>query len=548
MKTVTRKMFVQLTDAQLGKLFPAYLLLDKNFCLVGSGPSIRKLLPGLQIGHAFDDCFDVISHDIATVFDIQERPDHPIEVASKCGNIRLHGLVAQQPDGYFLALRHVTTSQYLASQQLELTDFGYADPEIQAIMLIAVQRAMLEEAQDTAIELAFERQKYSALLERTSRVSGYLAHDFNNLLSIISLNTERLARTPSINRKTANLAQIIGDTAARGSEISQSLMALSHQSSETLSARSIDDIINENSAFLKTVVGSKVGVSISLHSGSHKAVVSYNGLLNCIVNLLINAREAMPHGGHISVATTVRDGLATKTDEGTESSPCKYIAIEIGDTGSGMNEALLSRAFEPLFSTKPNGTGLGLASVREYAVEMGGDVWLESTPGEGTRVFLHFPIAADAMTCTDDQSAEDQSFDAVQNERSILLVEDEPYALEALVEMLEMEGYFVTPCLSAAQALEALEKRSYRLLLTDIVMPQQNGAELANKACIAQPGIRVIIMSGFVPKTAALQSGWMFIRKMSGFVPETAALQSGWMLIRKPLVSSELLGLVDKLM
>ena len=521
-------MLVQLTDAQLGKLFPAYVLLDKNFRLAGSGPSIRKLLSGLQIGHAFDDYFDVISNDVATVCDIRERPDHPIEIASKCGNLRLHGLAAQQPDGYFLTLRHVTTSQYLASQQLELTDFGYADPEIQAIMLIAVQRAMLEEAQDTAFELAFERQRYSALLERTSRVSGYLAHDFNNLLSIISLNAERLARAPSADGKIANLTQIIGDTAARGSEISQSLMALSHQSSETLSVLSIDDIITENSAFLKTVVGSKVGLSITLHSVPCKAVLSYNGLLNCIINLLINAREAMPDGGHISVATTVRDGLATKTDDGSELSPCKYIAIEIADTGSGMNEALLSRAFEPLFSSKPNGTGLGLASVREYAVEMGGDVWLESTPGEGTRVFLHFPIALDAMMCPDDPSVEDTSFDAVQNERSILLVEDEPYALEALAEMLEMEGYFVTPCLSAAQALEALAKRSYRLLLSDIVMPQQDGAELASKACIAQPGIRVILMSGYVPETAALQPGWMFMRK--------------------PLASSELLGLIDKLM
>lgn len=521
-------MFIQLTDAQLGKLFPAYLLLDKNFCLADAGPSIRKLLPGLQIGQGFDECFDVISNDIVTVFDIRERADHPIEIASKCGNMRLHGLAAQQPDGYFLALRHVTTSKYLASQQLELTDFGYADPEIQAIMLIAVQRAMLEEAQDTALELAYERQRYSALLERTSRVSGYLAHDFNNLLSIISLNTERLARAPRLDGKIANLAQIIGDTAARGSEVSQSLMALSHQSSETLSALSIDDIITENSAFLKTVVGSKVGLCITLHAGSCKAVVSYNGFLNCIINLLINAREAMPDGGHINVTTTVQDGLATKVDEGPEPAPCRYIAIEIVDTGSGMNEAILSRAFEPLFSSKPNGTGLGLASVREYAVEMGGDVWLESTPGEGTRVLLHFPVATDAMTYPDDPSVDDPSFEPANNDRSILLVEDEPYALEALYEMLEMEGYFVTPCLSAAQALEALEARSYRVLLTDIVMPQQDGAELASKACIAQPGIRVILMSGYVPETAALQSGWMFIRK--------------------PLASSELLAMVDKLM
>lgn len=521
-------MFVQFTDIQLGKLFPAYLFLDKGLRLAGFGPSIRKLLPSLQNGVAFDDFFDVISNDVATVFDIQERPDHPIEIASKCGNIRLHGLVAQQSDGYFLALRHVANTQYLLSQNLELNDFGYADPEIQAVMLIAVQRAMLEEAQDTALELAYERQRYSNLLERTSRVSGYLAHDFNNLLSIISLNTERLVRSASIDGKVANLAQIIGDTAARGSEISQSLMSLSHQNSETLCALSVDDVITENGAFLKTVVGSKVGLTITLNSGAFKTVVSHNGLLNCIINLLINAREAMPNGGDITIVTTVQDGRVAKTNDGTNASPCKYIAIEIADTGSGMNEALLSRAFEPLFSSKPNGTGLGLASVRDYAVEMGGDVWLESTPGKGTRVFLHFPTVPDAMVQPEDPAGEDQPVDGGPTERSILLVEDEPYALEALTEMLEMEGYFVTPCLSAEQAVEALEKRSYRVLLTDIVMPQQDGAELAKQACLAQPGIRVILMSGYVPETASLQSGWMFIRK--------------------PLASQELLSLVEKSM
>jgi nitrogen-specific signal transduction histidine kinase len=380
-------------------------------------------------------------------------------------------------------------------------------------MLISLQRAMLEESQATAIELAHERERSTSLLERTDRVAGYMGHDFNNLLSIIRLNADRLLRKFGHDEKISNLAQIIRETAARGSNITQSLMKLSHQQTDTLLPIVIDDLIRENDTFLNSVVGSGISFDIDLQAATCESVISYNGLLNCIINLLINAREAMPYGGRISLSTSIAHGLATSKSGGGETEPSAYIAICVADSGSGMSEALLSRAFEPLFSSKPKGTGLGLASVRDFAKEMGGDVWLESQVGEGTTVYLHLPLAnpsAEAQTAHEfGQSADAPAIGT----RHILLVEDEPYALEALAEMLEAEGYAVTPCASGEQAMHALEQQAYHLLLTDIVMPGQTGTEIARQANRGQPSIKTILMSGYVPDSASLEPGWMFIRK-----------------------------------
>lgn len=177
-----------------------------------------------------------------------------------------------------------------------------------------------------------------------------------------------------------------------------------------------------------------------------------------------------------------------------------------------MTSAVLSRAFEPLFSTKSNGTGFGLASVLEFAREMGGDASVESAPGKGARVCMYFPTVGQHLSRTDVSAT---NFDANMGHEKvrILLVEDEPYALEALMEMLEGEGYEVTPCETGEAALQANERERYDVLLTDIVMPGQRGAELARLACAQQPHLSVILMSGYVPDPADIMPGWLFIRK-----------------------------------
>ena len=222
----------------------------------------------------------------------------------------------------------------------------------------------------------------------------------------------------------------------------------------------------------------------------------------------------MPEGGNVTLATSVSQGLMMDEEGAARLAPRDYIAIRIADDGPGMNESLLSRAFEPLFSSKPNGSGLGLASVRNFAVETGGDVWLESVHGEGATVYLHLPVV--------DQPADDDglqthavpptNLDPAEKQK-ILLVEDEPYALEALAEMLEGEGYAVTPCRTSDDAMMALEQDAYHLLITDIVMPGKDGTEIARRARAGQPSIKIVLMSGYMPDSTSFEPGWMFLRK-----------------------------------
>ena len=505
-------MLLTFTEQQLASLLPAYLRLDSSLYIKAIGPSVVEHMPDIRVGMRCTDVFDFIHTDIEQFFDNTDGVK-PIRLVSHCGRTHLFGAAVFDKTGCILAVRHVLSEESMNNGTLHMNDFGYADPVVLSTMLISLQRAMLEESQATAIELAHERERSASLLERTDRVAGYMGHDFNNLLSIIRLNADRLLRKFGHDEKISNLAQIIRETAARGSNITQSLMKLSHQQTDTLLPIVIDDLIRENDTFLNSVVGSGISFDIDLQAATCESVISYNGLLNCIINLLINAREAMPYGGRISLSTSIAHGLATSKSGGGETEPSAYIAICVADSGSGMSEALLSRAFEPLFSSKPKGTGLGLASVRDFAKEMGGDVWLESQVGEGTTVYLHLPLAnpsAEAQTAHEfGQSADAPAIGT----RHILLVEDEPYALEALAEMLEAEGYAVTPCASGEQAMQALEQQAYHLLLTDIVMPGQTGTEIARKANLGQPSIKTILMSGYVPDSASLEPGWMFIRK-----------------------------------
>lgn len=506
-------MLLSFSEQQIGALLPAFLHIDKQLNISAMGPGILRHLPHVRIGMPCADAFHIVNYDAARFF--QKGIDvQPVSLIAREGGIQLNGAAIFHDAGCLFAVRFAISEEMFADSTMDLRDFGHADPVILSTMLIVLQRAMLEESQANAIELAHERQRSTELLERTSRIAGYMAHDFNNLLSVIRLNTDRLSRQFGTDDKIRNLAGIIQEMAARGSEITQSLMTLSLQRTDTRQPLSIDQVIHDNMGILDSVVGPKITLKLDLDADDRKCVVSYSDFLNALINLLMNARQAMPMGGQIDLSSAVEVGSIQSDGVGHGATPNTYVIIRIADTGIGMSDALLSRAFEPQFSSKPNGTGLGLASVRNFAVEMGGDVWLESVEGKGTTAYLRLPVVRTVapFVATDSARAPASAPEAIGKQR-ILLIEDEPYALEALVEMLEAEGYAVTPCASGKEALVALGQDAYDVLLTDVVMPGQNGTEVARDACIAQPSLRVILMSGYVPDSATFQPGWLFLQK-----------------------------------
>ena len=517
-------MAVTINRDLLDHLFPANLFLDGNLKFSSISSSLRKHFPDIEVGSSLFHHFDMPGGNDWAYFQAHDGQLKILHLTSKCTNYKLAGAIVPQDGGYFLALHHVPTEKAFKENRFQISEFPPGDPRVQGLMLINLQRALIEESQDTALELAFERQRSVELLERISRIAGYMAHDFNNFLSIIKLNCDRLSRELGHDERLERLVSIIRETAARGSSITGSLMKLSHQRTDTLMPVTIDKLIEDNTAFLRTIVGSNVTLSVNLGGGEAQSIISHVQLLNCLTNLLINSRDAMPNGGDITITSQLRVAALEGTTKESPAPLREYLAIEVADTGKGMTDAVLSRAFEPLFSTKSNGTGFGLASALEFAREMGGDASLDSAPGKGARVTLYFPtvgqnIPGDALS---DYNRNAGRFD--REKVRILLVEDEPYALEALVEMLEAEGYEVTACETGEAALQANERGPHDVLLTDIVMPGQRGTELARLACAQQPNLTVILMSGYVPDAADIMPGWMFIRK--------------------PMDTTELLGLI----
>lgn len=506
-------MLLSFSEKQIGALLPAFLHIDRQLNISAMGPGISRHLPHVRIGMPCDAVFSIVNFDTVQFFN-EGRDVQPVSLIAREGGVQLYGAAVFHEAGCLLAVRFVVMEDMFGDSAMDLQDFGHADPVVLSTMLIVLQRAMLEEAQVSAMELAHERQRSTDLLERTSRVAGFMAHDFNNLLSIIRLNSDRLLRQFGKDEKIGKLANIIQEMASRGSDITQSLMTLSLQRTDTRQPLSVDEVITENMGVLESVVGANISLKINLNADGRKCIFSYNDLLNAIINLLINAREAMPQGGHIDLSTSV--AIHPNKSEGDTNmvEQNSHIFIRIADTGLGMSAALLARALEPQFSSKPNGTGLGLASVRNFAVETGGDVWLESTPGKGTAVYLHLPITGHASpNPAAGIGRVEKSAPDIVGKQKILLIEDEPYALEALVEMLEAEGYDVTPCASGEEGLKALAQDTFDVLLTDVVMPGQNGTDVARHTCTVHPSIKVILMSGYVPDSTSFQSGWIFLKK-----------------------------------
>lgn len=343
------------------------------------------------------------------------------------------------------------------------------------------------------------RDEQGELLDRMARMAGFFGHDFNNLLSIIKLNCDRLAREVDGDLHLLRLVEMIRSTAARGSALTRSLMTLTHHRHEPDQVVALDPLVRENAAFLATMVGARVRLKLDLQATGCAVRLSPAALLNALINLVINAHDAMPDGGTITLASAGSD---------------REVVLTVADTGPGMDPATLARTQQPLFSTKPHGTGLGLASVRDFMATAGGEMRIESHPGAGTRVRLVFRCLAPACSgrTMAAPSSEQQGRGAPVRSR-LLVVEDEPFALEALCELLANHGLDVCGCSSMGAALAELATGAYGVLLTDVELTDGSGAELARAGLALDPGLRVIVMSGYAAPADTVDGSWLFVRK-----------------------------------
>jgi PAS domain S-box-containing protein len=362
-----------------------------------------------------------------------------------------------------------------------------------------------------AVEAAL---RHSQKMESLGQLAGGVAHDFNNLLTAISgyaeLARERLA-AGELSAASTELHEL-ERAAGRGAELVAQLLAFSRRRPAKVEPARAGDTIAGLQSLLGRLLGAHVRVEVSV-ADSGVVPVDATQLEQVVINLAVNARDAMPAGGSVTISTrdVVVDGGRGET---ADLAPGPYVELEVRDSGCGMPPEVLAHVWEPFFTTKGEaGTGLGLPMVYGTVTQAGGQVTIESEPGEGTSVRILLPRRA--RTATAGGAASAPSAPAPPPGQAVLLVEDQAQVRHLLTAALERLGYSVLSASDGPSALDLVEGGAdVDLLLTDVVMPAMNGVELAERMRARLPGVRVLFMSGYTHDVAVHDAGGLsFLQK-----------------------------------
>jgi signal transduction histidine kinase len=333
-----------------------------------------------------------------------------------------------------------------------------------------------------------DRLAQAQKMEAVGQLAGGIAHDFNNLLTIVSGYAHRLIRQPTLAEAKDDLEQIVA-AADRASELTRQLLAFARRGQSTPTLQPPSEVLRQLEPMLRRLLAADIVFDFQLAADLPAVHIDRTAFEQIMMNLMLNAADAMPAGGTLTVASDV---LAVSQAESSRHGgpPGRYVRLSVSDTGTGMTPAVLKRVFEPFFSTKGDqGTGMGLATVLGTVDQAGGWIDVESVVGEGTTFSVMLPAAGDG----------DETTARPTSRATVLLVEDEP-ALRALaVRMLEAEGYGVLQAGNGHDAIVAAERHAGEidLLLTDVVMPRLSGPELAQHLRVLRPGLEVLFMSGY---------------------------------------------------
>ncbi len=325
-------------------------------------------------------------------------------------------------------------------------------------------------------------------MEAMGHLTGGIAHDFNNLLHVIGVNLDLLLCIEH-NPQAVKVVEVARRTVKRGSQLTTQLLAFARTQSLLPRPTDINAQVHGMRELITSSIGSRIQLDFQLDHPRAMALLDANQLEMSVLNLALNARDAMQEGGTLTISTSeIRASLG----DGTV--PC--IRLTVADTGGGIPPSIQEKVFEPFFTTKPmgSGTGLGLAQVYGFARQSGGETQIESSPGSGTRIHLLFPLLEESR---EDALAEPTTAMAVTPRKRILVVEDDPDVRQSIVQSLEVMGHFVTSVSNGPAALESLNQSQPDLLIVDYVMPVMNGAELIGQVQAAWPHISIILATGY---------------------------------------------------
>ncbi len=356
---------------------------------------------------------------------------------------------------------------------------------------------------------------HASRMEGIGRLAGGVAHDFNNLLTAITGYAQLLEARLEHDSVASSQAQRILDAAGRATELTRQLLAFSRKQILQPVVMDLNTRVEGMQSLLRHIIGEDIELKISAHKDLKMVHADPAQLDQVIMNLAVNARDAMPKGGRLTVETqnVLLDESYCKLHPDVLAG--EYVMLTVTDTGVGMDAATRSRVFEPFFTTKGpgKGTGLGLSTVYGIVRQSRGHVWLYSEPGKGTVFKVYLP----ATEGKDQTSPEPMPEMPVAGSETVLVAEDEDAVRTLVTEVLSMAGYNVLPAENGQKALEMLDGDTPSLLLTDVVMPGMSGAELANRVQASHPDIKVIYMSGYTDEAIVdqgmLAEGVEFIQK-----------------------------------
>ncbi|HVC88948.1 MAG TPA: ATP-binding protein [Gaiellaceae bacterium] len=412
-----------------------------------------------------------------------------------------------RPMGGDLELRALHHNGYCIPVEISLAPVLAADGA--AEMAVAVIRDMTER-----LELEAELRQ-SHKMDAVGQLAGGIAHDFNNLLTVISGYTAILGRRVGLEGEGSRELAEIGKAAARAAGLAGQLLAYSRKQALKPKVLDLNNLVTEIQAMLERLIGEHIEFSTVLAENLGSISADAGQIEQIIMNLVVNARDAMPEGGTLLLETRNLT-LADSTNRRPDMPPGDYVVFAVTDSGQGMDAATAGRIFEPFYTTKARGagTGLGLSTVYGIVAQSGGYVEVESEPGIGTSFRLNFPQVAEAAEAFSPKPPDERP---LTGSETILLVEDEETLREVGREMLEMYGYTVLLAGDGAAGLELAQNHPdpIQLLMTDILMPKMGGIELAERLSTLRPELKVLYTSGYNDSGGSLQmvAGTRYLQK-----------------------------------
>lgn len=399
------------------------------------------------------------------------------------------------------------------------------------------------------VEGELERKEYELLqsqkMEAIGRLAGGVAHDFNNLLTVVMGCAELLQQQVKNDEAASENVDQICQAADRAASLTRQLLLFSRKQPAKTERFDFNTVLTGVEDMLSRLLGEGIRIEMNLTDNSCPIEGDRAQIESVIINLAVNARDAMPGGGGLVFETSLHEHLTSDSLLDEQAAPAGAVRLVVSDDGFGMEQALIARIFEPFFSTKPQsqGSGLGLSTVYGIVTRSGGSITVDSRPGEGTRFTLEFPSCS--STDSESRPVQAASVSSGGSER-VLYVEDHPAQRKLFSNALRLRGYQVSEARTGDEALALIESgdAEFDLLVTDYCLPGASGTDVARSACARFPGIRVLCVTGSLdldtPESSNNGVGGVADAGAAGWAPDHV--------FRKPFTPSQLCEKIRELL